>query len=168
MVDVLAGDDGGDGAGVGALDALLLVSELGLLRGQASLDVVGAVVLELSVLDGEEVVVVLLLKHGGIRYRLHGGVVVVLVHLLVDGGLDVLMLLAFDGLVRHGGGDLRWGGSEMCVVGHVMERRGPDLLVDGGVMVTRLGHEVLNGGLGGLHGDEGSVCVCDGCGYRVM
>ena len=69
-------------------------------------------------LDRDDVVVVLLLKLDNILDGLDGGVVVVLVHLLVNGGLHILVLGAVDGLVDDGRGDL---------------------LVDGGVVVTRLG-----------------------------
>jgi len=130
VVDVLAGNDGSDAAGVLALDALAGVAELSLLGLETGLDVIGAVVLDLAVLDGDDVVVVLLLKLLLVLHGLHRGVVVVLVNLLVNRGLHILVLSAVDGLVRDGRGDL---------------------LVDGGVVVTGLGHEVLNCCLGGVH-----------------
>jgi len=132
VVDVLAGDDWRDGAGVLALNTLLLVAELGLLDSEAALHIVGVVVLIRTVLDRDNVVVVLLWELSLVVDRLHGGVVVVLVHLLVDSGLDVLVLGAVHGLVSDGRSDL---------------------LVDGVIMVTGLGHEVLNGGFGGVHCD---------------
>lgn len=118
VVNVLAGDDGGDGAGVLALDTDLLVTELLLLGRKTGLDLLGIVVLELAVLDRDDVVVVLLGENLTVGHRLDRGVVVVLVDLFVDGGHDLLVLLAGDGLVDNGRGDL---------------------LVDSGVMVTRLG-----------------------------
>jgi len=130
VVDVLAGDDGGDAGGVLALDTLAGVTELATLGGEAALDVTGVVVLEGAVLDGDDVVVVLLPHLGDVLDGLDRGVVVVLVDLLVDGGLDIFVLGAVDGLVGDGRGDL---------------------LVDGGVMVAGLGHEVLNCCLGGVH-----------------
>jgi len=139
VVNVLAGDDRGDRAGVLALDSLLLIAELRLLGGEPALNVLGVVVLVRAVLDWDDVVVVLLTEPGLIVDWLDGGVVVVLVHLLVDGGLDVLVLSAIDGLVGDGRSDL---------------------LVDGGVVVARLGHEVLNCCLGGVHCCGWCGCVC--------
>jgi len=75
-------------------------------------------VLELAVLDRDNVVVVRLREDLAVDDGLDGGVVVVLVHLFVDGRLHVLVLRAVDGLVGDGRGDL---------------------LVDGGVIVARLG-----------------------------
>jgi len=74
--------------------------------------------LELAVLDRDDVVVVGLREDLAVDNGLDGGVVVVLVHLFVDGSLHVLVLRAVDGLVRDGRGDL---------------------LVDGGVIVAGLG-----------------------------
>lgn len=130
MVDVLAGHDGSDAGGVLALDADLLVAELSLLGGHAALHLLGLVVLVRPMLDGDDVVVMLLLHAGGVVDGLHGGVEVILVDLLVDGSLHVLVLGLGDGLV---------------------DDRGRDLLVDGGVVVARLGHEVLNCCFGGVH-----------------
>ena len=118
VVNVLAGNDGGDGAGLLTLNTLLLVTELGLLLLESELNLLGAVVLERAVLDRHDVVVVLLLKLDAVLDGLDRGVVVVLVHLLVNGSLHLLVLGAVDGLVYDGRGDL---------------------LVDGGVVVTRLG-----------------------------
>ena len=118
VVDVLAGHDGRDGAGLLALKADLLITELGRLLLQTKLDLLWGVVLVRAVLDRDDVVVVLLLQLDDVLDWLDGGVVVVLVNLLVNGGLELLVLGAVDGLVDDGRGDL---------------------LVDGGVMVTRLG-----------------------------
>jgi len=133
VVDVLACNDRSDGVRLLPLNALPLIPKLSLLGCETLLNLLRAVVLELTVLDGNNVVVVLLRELLGIEHRLHRGVVVILVNLLVDGGLNLLVLHTVDGLVGYGRGDL---------------------LVDGGVMVTSLGHEVLNGSLGGVHIDE--------------
>ena len=138
VVNVLAGDDWGDAGGVLALDALADVAELSLLGSQATLDVLGLTVVERAVLDWNDVVVVLLTHLLDILDGLHGGVVVVLVHLLVNGGADLLVLSAVDGLMSDG-----WG----------------NLLVDGGVMVTRLVHEVGDSCLCGVH-DVGFFVRC--------
>ena len=74
--------------------------------------------LELAVLDRDDVVVMRLRENLAVDDGLDGGVVVVLVHLFVDGSLHVLVLRAVDGLVSDGRGDL---------------------LVDGGVIVAGLG-----------------------------
>lgn len=118
VVDVLANDDGGDGVGVLGLVDEALVLELCLFCGEALLDFTGVAVLEVLVLDAYEVVGVHLgcdlLVHDG----LDGGVEVVLVNLLVDGGSNLLMLSGDDGLVHDGRGDG---------------------LVDGRVILARLG-----------------------------
>jgi len=135
VVDVLASDDGGDGLGVtlGTLDAL--ITELGSLGLEALGDLTVVAVLKLAVLDSSDVVVVLLGENLTVLDGLDRGVVMVLVNLLVNGGGDVLVTLPVDGLV----GDCRG-----------------DLLVDSSVVVTRLGHEVLDCVLGGIHFD---LCV---------
>lgn len=139
VVYVLTSHDWSDGAGVLALNALLLITELSLLGSKTLLHLVGIVVLERAVLDRDDVVVVLLRKDGLVDYWLHGSVVVVLVDFLVDSGLHILMLDAVDGLMSDGGSDF---------------------LVDSGVVVARLRHEVLNCGFGGVHSDcVGSVFV---------
>lgn len=117
VVHVLTGDDGSGGAGVLALDARGLVAVPGLLGGELALDLILVVVLVRAVLDRHHVVVVLLRELSLVADRLDRGVVVVLVNLLVNGGLDVLVLGTVDGLVGHGRGNL---------------------LVNGGVVVARL------------------------------
>jgi hypothetical protein len=152
VVDVLALDGSAGGAGLVSLDTCGGVLELSTLLCQAALVVLGVIMLERAVLNWDNVVVMSLGKDLLIGDGLNGSVVVwresatiqihtlfqlltVLVHLTVHSGGHILMLLLGDGLVLH-----RWG----------------DSLVDGGVMVTRLGHEALNCLLGLLHCD----CVC--------
>lgn len=132
VVLVLASNNGCDVAGGGTLDSLDGVTVLGTLLCKASLNLVVAAVLVAAVLDGDDVVVVLLREDLLVEHRLLGGVVVVLVNLLVDGGDVLLVLLPLNGLV--------------------LDSRS-DLLVNGGVVLTRLGHEVLDGGLSRVHFD---------------
>jgi hypothetical protein len=130
VVNVLASNDwGNDTLGL-ALNMLSLVTELSLLGREPLLHLVGIVVLEAAVLDGDDVVVVLLGEDLTVLYGLYRGVVVVLVNLLVNGGDDLLTLLTLDGLVLDS-----WS----------------NFLVNSGVVVTRLAHEVLDGGFGGVH-----------------
>jgi len=135
VVDVLASNGRGDGLGVtlGTLDTL--IAELGSLSLEALGDLAVVAVLKLAVLDSSDVVVVLLGENLTVLDGLDRGVVMVLVNLLVNGGGDVLVTLPVDGLV----GDCRG-----------------DLLVDSSVVVTRLGHEVLDCVLCGFHFD---LCV---------
>ena len=148
VVNVLAGNDRGDGAGLLTLNTLLLVTELGLLLLKSELDLLWAVMLERAVLDRDDVVVVLLLKLDLVEDGLDGGVVVVLVHLLVDGGLNLLVLGALDGLVHNGRGDLFVDG------GVVVTRLGPEKMLVRGTARSRgelCSHEVLDGSLCGVH-----------------
>jgi len=140
VVHVLAGSDGLHGCGVLTLDADRLVLELGSLLGEVVLVLLGIVVLDLAVLDGDDLVVVMLREDLLVLDGLHRGVVVVLVDLAVESGSNVLVLGLVDGLVGNGG----------C-----------DGLVDGGVVVAGLVQEGLDLFLGGVH--------CDRCvGVRLV
>jgi hypothetical protein len=132
VVLVLAGNDRCDVASGGTLNPLDGVAVGSTLLCEAGLNLVVVAVLVAAVLDGDDVVVVLLGEDLTVEHGLLGGVVVVLVNLLVDGGDVLLVLLPLDGLV--------------------LDSRG-DLLVNGGVVLTRLGHEVLDGGLSRVHFD---------------
>ena len=132
VVLVLASNDGCDLAGGGTLNLLDGVHVASTLLGKAGLDLVVVAVLVAAVLDGDDVGVVLSGEDLLVEDGLLSGVVVVLVNLLVDGGDVLLVLLLLDGLVLNGRSDL---------------------LVDSGVVVSRLGHEVLDGGLGRVHFD---------------
>jgi hypothetical protein len=85
------------------------------------------------VLDGNNVDVVLLREYLHINRRLLSGVVVVLVNLLVDSGDIMLVLLLLNSLLLHNRGNL---------------------FVNNGVVLTRLGHDSFDGGLGGVHCDD--------------
>lgn len=117
VVHVLAGDDGLHGRGVLALDADRLILELGSFLSEVVLVLLGIVVLNLAVLDGDDLVVVLLWEDFLVLDGLDGGVEVVLVDFAIESGSNVLVLGLVDGLVGDGGGDG---------------------LVDGGVVVARL------------------------------
>lgn len=132
VVLVLACNDRGDLASGSALDLLDGVAVGSALLGKTSLDLVVVAVLVAAVLNGNDVLVVLGRKNLLVEDRLLGGVVVILVDLLVDGRDVLLVLLPLDGLVLDGRSNL---------------------LVNSGVVVSRLGHEVLNGGLGRVHCD---------------
>jgi hypothetical protein len=112
---VLASDNRGDLAGSLTLNLLGGVDVASPLLCETSIDFVLATVLVTAVLDGNDVRVVLFREYLLIDHRLLSGVVVVLVNLLVDRG-DVLLL---NNLVLYSRGDL---------------------LVDSGVVLTRLGH----------------------------
>jgi hypothetical protein len=132
VVVVLASDDRVDltsGLAVNASGGVYVTSPLG---GKALLDIVVVVVLVATVLNGDDIVVVLLGEDLTVGHGLLGGVVVILVNLLVNGRGVLLVLLLLDGLVLDGRGNL---------------------LVDGGVVVTSLAHKVLDGSLGRVHFD---------------
>jgi len=130
VVNVLACDSRGNALGVTLGTLLTDIAELSSLSSETLGDLTVVAVLELTVLNGTKVVVVLLWEDFTILDRLDRGVVVVLVNLLIESSLDILVTLTVDGLVS----DCR------C-----------NLLVDGGVVVTRLGHKVLDCCLGGFH-----------------
>ena len=86
------------------------VLELRVLGGEALLDVLVVAVLEVAVLDAGHLVALLLGEHLAVLDGLHGGVVVVLVHLAVYGRLGVFVLGALDILVGDGGVEGLWSG----------------------------------------------------------
>ena len=123
MVHVLTANSWSLAGGVLALDTLGGVLELGRGLVQLAVDIALVAMLEVAVLNTDQVVVVLLWENLSVLDWLDGSVVVVLVNLLVDGSGDVVVVGAGDSLVLD-----CW-----C-----------NLLVDGGVVVTSLGHKVLN------------------------
>lgn len=118
VVNVLASNHGCNSVCVGRLSDDTLILELSSLTSETCLDLSSVAVLESAVLNGDEVVGVLLRKDLTVGNGLDGGVVVVLVNLLVDGSGDLLVLGRSDGLVKNSG----------C-----------NALVDGGIVVTSLG-----------------------------
>jgi hypothetical protein len=130
---VLASDNRGDLAGSLTLNLLGGVDVASPLLCETSINLVLTIVLITAVLDGNDFHVVLLRESLLVDHRLLSGVVVVLVNLLVDSGDVLLVLLLLNNLVLHSRGDL---------------------LVDSGVVLTRFGHQTLNGSLGGVHLDS--------------
>lgn len=132
VVDVLASYLRADLVRLGGGVGNALVLELSGLSCETALDVGLVTVLERSVLDGDEVVVMLLGEDLTVLNGLDGGVVVVLVNLTVNGRGYVLMSVRGDSLV----GD--------C---------GSNGLVDSSVVVTRVLKEVGNSCLCLVHVD---------------
>lgn len=118
VVNVLAGNDRSNGVGVSGVADNALVLELSSLAGETCLNLSSIAMVKLAVLDGNEVVGVLLREDLTVGDGLDRGVVVVLVNLFVDGCQDLLVLSLVNSLVENGGGNT---------------------LVDSGVMVTGLG-----------------------------
>ena len=112
VVDVLARHDGGHAAGALPLHTNNLVLELGLLGSDAALHFLWLVMFERAMLDGNDVVVVLLRQSRGVMHRLYGGVEVLLMDFLVDSWLHILVLSAADGLVSDGWSDLGMGSEQ--------------------------------------------------------
>lgn len=113
VVNVLAGNSGGNGVSVLGVTNDTLVTELSGLLSKTTLVSAGITVLEAAMLNANDVVLVLLWKNLAVLDRLHRGVVVVLVNLLVDGGLDVLVSGGGHVLVNDAGGDLLVNGGVM-------------------------------------------------------
>ena len=101
VVNVFAGNDGGNRVGVlrVLMDALIL--ELAGFGTDASFDVLGVPVIELSVFHVDEIMLVLLGKNLTVGDGLDGGVIMILVDLLVESSLNVFVSLGLDALVRH-------------------------------------------------------------------
>ena len=127
---MLAGDDWCGSAGVLTLNALRFVAVTSLLGCKLTLHLIVVVVFIGAVLNRDHVVVVLLWELCLVVDRLDGSMVVVLVNLLVDRRLDVLVFSAVDGLVSDGRGNL---------------------LVDGGVVMARLGPAAIVSRLGSFN-----------------
>jgi len=120
-----------------------LVLELGLLLSNSTASTFIVTLVDLAVLYTSDLVLVLLREDLVVLDWLDSVVVVVVVNLTVDGRVDVLVVCLGNILMSHGG-----------VNG----------LVDLGVVVTRAGHEVLDGFLGLLHdGQLGLYLVKAGC-----
>lgn len=113
VVDVLAGDCWCSSGGASSIDGPCGALELGCLCGELALNRVGVVMVELSLLNWSNVVVVVLSLDSCVLHWLNSGVVVVLVNLLVDGGGDLILVRPCDSLV----GDCRsCGGVHLSVV----------------------------------------------------
>jgi len=130
MVDMLALGNWGVGLCVCGVMYDSLILNLSSLGCQRMLGVVVIPVVVFPMLDGTDVMFMLLWKHLPIVDRLHSMVVMILVDLLVNSRIDFLVPRRLHCLVR----DL-WG----------------HLFVNGSVMVTRLRDKVLNCCLGFIH-----------------
>lgn len=106
MVHVLAGNDWCNGVGLLGTCFSAGILELHALFFETSLDGVGIAVLKLTLLDSGHAVMVLFRENLTILDWLDRGVVMVLVHLAVNGSLSLLMTLLNHLLVHNGGGDL--------------------------------------------------------------
>jgi hypothetical protein len=121
VVDMLAPDGRRYTLAVGGALNSALVLKLSLLLNKIPLGRVVVTVVELAMLYGTKLGLVLLGKNLTVLDGLNSAVVVILVNLLVDGGVDLLMLVRLHSLVNNSGGNS---------------------LVDCGVMVTGLVGEV--------------------------
>jgi hypothetical protein len=130
VVDMLAADRGRSALAVCGSINLPLILEASLLINKVPLGGVVIAVVELAMLDGAKFSSVLLREHFAILNWLDGAVVVILVNLLIHSSQDFLVLVGLHNLVLYSRGN--------C-------------LVDSGVVVTRLGHEVGDGCLGLFH-----------------
>jgi len=140
VVDVLAGNDGVHGVRVGGVTNKALVLELLGLTGKTGLNLLGVAMVDVAVLYSDQVVGVRLRKDLAVGDGLHGSVVVVLVNLLVDDSGDVFVLSAVHSLVQDGRSNT---------------------LMNSGVMVSGLGHKLLDGDVGFGSHDVG-VMRCEG------
>lgn len=136
VVDVLAANSGCGTLAVSGILDNALVLEGSLLSGKVSLGSIGVPVVEFTVLNGTELSSVLLGENLTILYWLHSTVVVILVDLLVNSSENLLVNMRLDDLLLH------------CR---------SNSLVDGGVMVARVAHEVVDCCLSFVHFDE---CWC--------
>lgn len=130
VVNMLASDSWLSGCTVQTIDGLCGILEFCLLGSKLLLDLIGVVVLEVTMLNTFEVVVMLLCEDLGVRYWLHGGMVMVLVHLLIDSGCDTVFLLLGNGLFCDS-----W----------------IHLLLNGSIVFAILANEALSCILGGVH-----------------
>ena len=116
VVNVLASNDWGDGVGLFLVHSAVAL-ELSRFLFEAGFDSLGIAMLMVTLLDGDDVVMMFLGKDFTVKDGLNGGVVMVLMDFTVDGGRGLFVTLLDDVLVHDGGSNL---------------------LVDGGVMVTSL------------------------------
>ena len=102
MVDVLSGDDWCNGVAFLSGPLCSGVLELQTFLLETCLVGFGIAMLVLSVLHGDDFVRMLFWEDFAVLDRLHGGVVMVLVHLAVNGGLGLLVVDLGDILVHDG------------------------------------------------------------------
>jgi len=131
VVDMLASNDWRNGVSFLSATFCSSVLKLRALLLKTCFDGIGIAMLMLSVLDGDDVVGVLFWENFAVLDWLHGGVVMILMYLTINGSLGLLMANFGDFLVHDS-----WG----------------NLLVYGGIMVTGLVHEVTDCFLRLIHG----------------
>lgn len=117
MVHMLASDDWCLRVALMSATFVAFVFELHTLLLETSFHGVGVAVVVLAVLNSDHIVGVSFRQNLAVLNWLDGGVVVVLVHLTVDGSLSLLVFVLLDSLADDGGGNF---------------------LVHGGIMVTSL------------------------------
>lgn len=105
-MDVLARNDGSNGVRFLSVAFGTIALELQTLLFQTGLDSLSVAVVVFTVLDWNDVVLMLLWENLTVLHWLHGGVVVVLVDLTVNGGGGLLMTGLDNSLVNDGGSDL--------------------------------------------------------------
>jgi len=132
VLNVLASNRGSSALAVCGGIYATLVLEASLFIDEVPLRGIVIAVVELAVLDSTELSSVLLRQDLTVLNRLNSAVVVVLVDLFVDGSLNLFVHMGLDNLVLNGRGNS---------------------LMDGGVVVSRLGHEVSDSCLGFVHCD---------------
>lgn len=117
MMNMFAGNDGGDRVTLFCATLNALVLELSTLLLETGLDGFRVTVVELAMLYGDDVVFVSLRKYFTVLDGLNGSMEMVLVHFAIDGGLSLFVTVFLDGLLGDGGSNS---------------------LVDGCIMVTSL------------------------------
>lgn len=132
VMDTLASYNRSSGGRVGGAVSLAGVSELGSLSVESGTGLLLVSMVESLVLDGNEVVVVLLRKSLLVSDGLNSCVVVLLVNLLIESSSHVLMSVRADMLL----GDMR-----------------PDILIDSGLVLSIVGEEARDGLLCLFHFD---------------
>lgn len=101
VMDVFTANSGHGILAVCSVMCYTLVSEASLLGGQRPLGTLMVAVVELAMLDFAQVGVMLLGEHFSIMHRLYCSVVVILMHLLVDGSCDVLVTMRLHCLMLY-------------------------------------------------------------------
>lgn len=132
VVDVLTANGSSSGLAVCSRIYAALILEASLLLNEVPLGGVVVAVVKLAVLNCTKLGGVLLRENLAVLNGLNCAVVVVLVNLLVNGGLHLLVYVRLDDLVLNSRGNS---------------------LVNSGVVVSRLGHELGDSCLSLVHCD---------------
>ncbi len=113
VMNMLAGNDGCDGVALLGATAGTSALELGGLLLQTGLDGRRIAVMRLTVLYGNDVVVMLFGKNLAILDGLDGSMEMVLVHFAINGSLSLFMAMLGNCFLGHGGGNLLMHGGIM-------------------------------------------------------